>query len=73
VRALGSAHIDSKALKMAIYGFLVSAPLSHLLIGLLQKAFAGQSSTRSKIAQILASNLLVSPIQTSCKSLASIL
>jgi len=68
VRALGSAHIGSKAVKMAIYGFLVSAPLSHFLIGVLQKAFAGQTSTRAKIAQILASNLLISPIQTSCQS-----
>ncbi|KIM47872.1 hypothetical protein M413DRAFT_439550 [Hebeloma cylindrosporum] len=65
VRALGSAHIDTKAVKMAIYGFLVSAPLSHFLIGILQKAFAGQTSTRAKIAQILASNLLIAPIQTS--------
>ncbi|KDR85340.1 hypothetical protein GALMADRAFT_234162 [Galerina marginata CBS 339.88] len=65
VRLLGSAHIDAKAVKMAIYGFLVSAPLSHLLIGLLQKAFAGRTSTRDKIAQIVASNLLISPIQTS--------
>jgi len=65
VRALAWAHVDAKALKMAIYGFLVSAPLSHFLIGLLQKAFTGKTSTRAKIAQILASNLLVSPIQTS--------
>lgn len=53
---------------MAIYGFLVSAPLSHILIGVLQKAFAGQTSTRAKISQILASNLLIAPIQTSCDS-----
>jgi len=65
VRLLGNAHIDARALKMAIYGFLVSAPLSHVLIGLLQKAFAGRTSTRDKIAQIIASNLLISPIQTS--------
>jgi len=65
VRALGKAHVDAKALKMAIYGFLVSAPLSHFLIGLLQKAFAGQTSPRARIAQILASNLLIAPIQTS--------
>ena len=68
MRALGSAHIGAKAVKMAIYGFLVSAPLSHILIGVLQKSFAGQTSTRAKIAQILASNLLISPIQTSCES-----
>ncbi|KAF9475628.1 hypothetical protein BDN70DRAFT_778521, partial [Pholiota conissans] len=64
VRVLGQARIDAKAVKMAIYGFLVSAPLSHVLIGLLQKAFTGQTSTRARIAQILASNLLISPIQT---------
>lgn len=50
---------------MALYGLLVSAPLSHYLIGLLQKAFAGKTSPRAKIAQIVASNLLVSPIQVS--------
>jgi len=69
VRALARIHVDAKAIKMALYGFLVSAPLSHFLIGLLQKAFAGHTSARAKIAQILASNLLISPIQTSCKFL----
>ncbi|PPQ67060.1 hypothetical protein CVT25_005661 [Psilocybe cyanescens] len=65
VRVLARAHVDTKAVKMAIYGFLVSAPLSHVLIGLLQRAFAGKTSVQSKIAQILASSLLISPIQTS--------
>ncbi|KAF5311993.1 hypothetical protein D9619_003132 [Psilocybe cf. subviscida] len=65
VRALNGAHIDAKAIKMALYGFLISAPMSHFLIGLLQKAFEGKTSTRDRIAQIVASNLLVSPIQTS--------
>ncbi|KJA29294.1 hypothetical protein HYPSUDRAFT_176102 [Hypholoma sublateritium FD-334 SS-4] len=64
-RVLGNAHVNAKAIKMAIYGFLISAPLSHLLIGLLQKAFAGQTSARARIAQIVTSNLLISPIQTS--------
>ncbi|KAF8898888.1 hypothetical protein BD779DRAFT_44837 [Infundibulicybe gibba] len=63
--ALARAHINAKALKMAFYGFLVSAPISHFLIGALQRAFAGKTSTKAKIAQILASNLLVSPIQAS--------
>jgi len=52
---------------MAVYGFLVSAPLSHFLIGLLQKAFAGKTSPQAKIGQILASNLLISPIQATGK------
>lgn len=65
MRALQSAHINMKAVKMAIYGFLVSAPLSHFLIGRLQKVFAGKTSTGAKIAQIVASNLFIAPIQAS--------
>lgn len=49
---------------MALYGFLVSAPLGHVLVTALQRAFAGKTSTGAKVAQILASNLLVAPIQT---------
>jgi peroxisomal membrane protein 2 len=62
-RALASAYIDGKAAKMALYGFLVSAPLSHYLVGALQKAFAGKTSSRDRIRQIIASNLLISPVQ----------
>jgi len=61
---LAGSHIDVKALKMAVYGLLVSAPIGHVLIGALQKAFAGKTGTGAKIAQILASNLLVAPVQT---------
>ncbi|KAI5788614.1 hypothetical protein FPQ18DRAFT_48708 [Pyronema domesticum] len=49
--------------KMAIYGSLISAPLGHLLVTALQKAFAGKTSTKAKVMQILVSNLIVSPIQ----------
>ncbi|KAF4605080.1 hypothetical protein EYR40_003863 [Pleurotus pulmonarius] len=62
---LAQSHIDAKALKMAIYGFFVSAPLAHYLVGLLQKAFAGKTSTKAKIGQIVANNLLIAPITTS--------
>jgi len=65
LHALARAKIDSKTVKMGIYGALVSAPLGHVLVGLLQKAFAGKTSTGAKIAQILCSNLLVAPIQAS--------
>ena len=58
------AHINTKAFKMGLYGFLVAAPLSHYLNGLLQKFFAGKTGAGAKIAQILASNLLIAPIQT---------
>ncbi|KAF8807723.1 hypothetical protein BYT27DRAFT_6585547 [Phlegmacium glaucopus] len=65
VRSLQSVHLNTKAVKMAIYGFLVSAPLSHALIGLLQKAFAGRTGPRARVGQIITSNLFVSPIQAS--------
>ncbi|KAJ7900203.1 hypothetical protein B0H14DRAFT_2672710 [Mycena olivaceomarginata] len=64
VHLLARSHVDMRAVKMAIYGFLVSAPISHFLVGLLQKAFAGKTGTGAKIGQIVASNLLVAPIQT---------
>ncbi|KAL7271447.1 hypothetical protein RUND412_005802 [Rhizina undulata] len=51
--------------KMLAYGSLISAPLGHILVMLLQKAFAGRTSTKSKILQIIVSNLIVSPIQNS--------
>ncbi|KAL8286826.1 hypothetical protein RQP46_004354 [Phenoliferia psychrophenolica] len=52
-----------KAIKMALYGFCISAPLGHTLLALLQKAFAGRDSARAKVLMIIVSNLLVSPIQ----------
>jgi len=63
-KALASVHIDAKAIKMALYGFFVSAPLSHYLVGFLQKTFAGKEGVKYRIAQLLASNLLIAPIQT---------
>ncbi|KAG8699355.1 hypothetical protein FRC09_006667 [Ceratobasidium sp. 395] len=63
--ALAAAKIDARALKLAIYGFFISAPMGHFFVGLLQRAFAGRTSAGAKIAQILASNLIVAPIQCS--------
>ncbi|KAF5375133.1 hypothetical protein D9758_000413 [Tetrapyrgos nigripes] len=62
--ALAQTHIDQKAVKMGLYGFLVSAPLGHVLIGALQKLFEGRSGLGARISQILASNLFIAPIQT---------
>ncbi|ELU41560.1 mpv17/PMP22 family domain-containing protein [Rhizoctonia solani AG-1 IA] len=62
-RALAAAKIDARALKLAIYGFFISAPMNHFFVGLLQRAFAGRTGTGAKIAQIVASNLIVAPIQ----------
>ena len=62
---LARAKVDTRALKMVVYGVFVSAPLSHYMVGALQRAFAGRTGTKDKILQILASNLIVSPIQIS--------
>jgi len=64
-KLLANSHIDTKALKMAMYGFFVSAPISHYLVGALQKAFVGKTGAKAKILQIVSNNLLISPIQAS--------
>ncbi|GAD99965.1 integral membrane protein 25D9-6 [Paecilomyces variotii No. 5] len=56
-------YFSSRVPKMAIYGSFISAPLGHLLVGILQKIFAGRTSLKAKILQILVSNLIISPIQ----------
>lgn len=52
-------YINSRAPKMAAYGAFISAPLGHFLIHILQKMFAGRTSLKAKILQILVSNLIV--------------
>ena len=52
-------YLTPRVPKMAIYGTFISAPLGHVLIGLLQKVFAGRTSLRAKVLQILVSNLVV--------------
>jgi hypothetical protein len=52
-------YFSSRIPKMAAYGALVSAPMGHVLIGMLQWVFAGRTSLRAKILQILTSNLVV--------------
>ncbi|MCJ1375168.1 hypothetical protein MMC20_006402 [Loxospora ochrophaea] len=56
-------YVSSRVPKMAVYGAFISAPLGHLLISILQRLFAGRTSLRAKILQIVVSNLVVSPIQ----------
>ncbi|KAH8705284.1 integral membrane protein 25D9-6 [Talaromyces proteolyticus] len=56
-------YFSSRVPKMALYGMFISAPLGHVLVGILQKIFAGRTSLKAKILQILVSNLVVSPIQ----------
>jgi hypothetical protein len=52
-------YYSSRVPKMAAYGALISAPLGHVLITILQKLFAGRTSVKAKMLQILVSNLLV--------------
>jgi len=56
-------YFSSRVPKMAAYGAFVAAPMGHILISILQKLFAGRTSLRAKILQILFSNLVISPIQ----------
>ncbi|QDS77292.1 hypothetical protein FKW77_004387 [Venturia effusa] len=58
-------YFTSRVPKMAMYGAFVSAPLGHVLISILQRIFAGRTSLKAKILQILASNLVIAPIQNS--------
>lgn len=62
-RSRHGSYFTPRVPKMAVYGSLISAPLGHILVTALQKSFAGRTSTRAKILQILVSNLVVSPIQ----------
>lgn len=60
-------YFTTRIPKMALYGALISAPLGHVMISILQKMFAGRTSLRAKIFQIIVSNLIVSPtIQLIC-------
>ena len=52
-------YVSSRVPKMAVYGAFISAPLGHVLISILQKMFAGRTTLRAKILQILVSNLIV--------------
>jgi Mpv17 / PMP22 family len=53
-------YFSSRVPKMAAYGALISAPLGHMLISILQKLFANRTSLKAKILQIFISNLVVS-------------
>ena len=52
-------YFTSRVPKMAAYGALISAPLGHVLISILQRAFAGRTSLSAKVLQIIVSNLVV--------------
>lgn len=52
-------YFSARVPKMLLYGMFVAAPLGHFLVGILQKLFAGRTSLKAKILQILFSNLIV--------------
>lgn len=52
-------YFSTRVPKMAAYGALISAPLGHMLISILQRLFANRTSLKAKILQILVSNLIV--------------
>ena len=56
-------YFSSRIPKMSLYGMFIAAPLGHVLIGILQKIFAGRTSLKAKILQILVSNLIVRTTQ----------
>jgi hypothetical protein len=60
-RNKNGSYLTSRIPKMAAYGAFISAPLGHVLIGMLQWMFAGRTSLRAKILQIVVSNLVVCP------------
>jgi hypothetical protein len=53
-------YFSSRIPKMAVYGAFISAPLGHFLISILQRLFAGRTSLKAKVLQIIVSNLVVS-------------
>ncbi|KAK5994581.1 PXMP2/4 family 3-like protein [Cladobotryum mycophilum] len=63
-------YFTSRVPKMVAYGALISAPMGHFMIWLLQRIFKGRTSLRAKILQILVSNLVIAPIQNSIYLLA---
>ena len=66
--ALFRAKITPRAFAMAVYGAFISAPLNHVLVGRLQKAFAGKTAPKDRVLQILANSFFVAPITSVGKS-----
>jgi hypothetical protein len=58
-RAKNGTYFTARVPKMAAYGAFISAPLGHVLISILQKVFAGRTSLKAKILQIIVSNMIV--------------
>jgi len=57
--------VNAKAFKMALFGFLISAPLGHVLVKTMQKFFAGRNGPAAKLGMLATSLLVIAPIQIS--------
>ncbi len=67
--ALARSKIDIRALKMFIYGSLISAPLGHILSAKLQTKLLERMTGRTAlIARLLTSNFVIAPINTTGSS-----
>ncbi|KAF9584763.1 hypothetical protein BGW38_005268 [Lunasporangiospora selenospora] len=62
--------INKRVVQMALYGLLVSGPLAHGLFELVTKRFLGKEGAKWKIAQIMSTQLITSPIQNATYILA---
>jgi len=62
--ALSRAKITPRAFALAIYGAFISAPLNHVLVGRLQKMFAGKTTPKDRLLQILTNSIFIAPITT---------
>ena len=58
-----SSKINAKAFKMALFGFLVSAPLGHTLVKAMHRFFAGRTGPGVKLGMLAASLLVIAPVQ----------
>ncbi|KAF9189934.1 hypothetical protein BGZ51_009146 [Haplosporangium sp. Z 767] len=62
--------IPKRVVQMALYGLLVSGPLAHTLFELVTKRFIGKEGAKWKVAQIMSTQLITSPIQNATYILA---
>lgn len=58
-----ASKINLKAFKMAVFGFLVSAPLGHAMVKTMHRIFAGRKGPTLKLGMLAASLLVIAPIQ----------
>ncbi|KAF9969899.1 hypothetical protein BGZ73_007552 [Actinomortierella ambigua] len=62
--------VDKRVVQMTLYGLLVSGPLAHALFVSVTARFLGKEGPLWKVAQILSSQLINSPIQNATYILA---